>query len=73
MDANREFEGHITSECIENLIKTWEDYDPMATGWINPQDIGFLMYELPYPLGREEVYDDIKKRCFEILEDPKMT
>lgn len=52
MNANREHEGYITSEHIESFIDKWKDYDPYAEGWITPQDIAFLIYELPSPLGR---------------------
>jgi hypothetical protein len=69
MNANRENHGHVTAEDYNLLIDKWKEYDINATGWIDPQDIAFLMYEVPKPLGRSEEYADIMKRSFEILED----
>lgn len=34
------------------MVEKWADYDKNATGWITPEDLAFLMYELPPPLGR---------------------
>jgi len=34
------------------LIDYWQEYDPDATGWITMQDLVFLLYELPQPLGK---------------------
>lgn len=34
------------------MIEKWSDYDKNATGFISPEDLAFLLYELPAPLGR---------------------
>lgn len=42
----------VTSKDFQKLIEKWADYDKDATGWITPENLAFLMYELPPPLGR---------------------
>lgn len=44
--------GIVEGDEIEILIDMWQDYDPMATGWISMKDLVFLLYELPPPLGK---------------------
>ena len=44
----------ITTEDYAHLTKLWTDYDPKATGLIEPQDMAFLLHELVKPLGRAE-------------------
>jgi hypothetical protein len=38
------------SQLFEFLIK-WSDYDPEGTGFITFEDLIFLLFELPPPLG----------------------
>lgn len=49
---SKENTGVVTSNDFQLLIDKWADYDKNATGWISPEDLAFLMYELPPPLGR---------------------
>jgi hypothetical protein len=51
--AKRENTGIIQSDDMETLVLIWQDYDPMATGWISLRDLIFILYELPPPLGRK--------------------
>jgi voltage-dependent calcium channel L type alpha-1D len=55
----------IRSEHFESLVDKWSEYDPKASGWIDPQDIAFLVYELKAPLGKYEQYADILKTIVE--------
>jgi len=36
MNANSENHGHVTAEDYNILIEKWKEYDPNATGWIDP-------------------------------------
>ena len=36
---------------IEKFLNIWSDYDPDSTGWIDADQLLFLFYELPVPLG----------------------
>ena len=51
-NAKKENMGIVEGDEIEILIDMWQDYDPMATGWISMKDLVFLLYELPPPLGK---------------------
>lgn len=50
--AKKENMGIVQGDEIELLIDLWQDYDPLATGWITMTDLVFLLYELPPPLGK---------------------
>ena len=50
--AKKENMGIVQGDEIEALIDLWQDYDPYATGWITMNDLVFLLYELPPPLGK---------------------
>lgn len=41
----------MTSEDYDQLIKLWSEYDPQASGWIEPNDLVYLLHELDPPLG----------------------
>ena len=56
----------LTKEDYQVLIHKWQDYDPKATGWIKPQDVAFLFYELPKPLGKSVEYNDILYQIIEL-------
>ena len=58
----------ITLEDYDKLTKLWSDYDPKATGMIDPQDMAFLVHELTGQLGRAEDYQDIIKTIAERTE-----
>ena len=55
----------ITLDDYDHLTSLWSIYDPKARGWIDPQDIAFLVYELVEPLGQAEDYPDIMKKIVE--------
>lgn len=50
--AKNENMGVVEGSEIERLIDLWQDYDNDATGYITMQDLVFLLYELPPPLGK---------------------
>jgi hypothetical protein len=43
----------------------WSHYDPLATGWIKPKHLAFLMYELAAPLGKADDYKEILKKTLD--------
>jgi len=59
--AKKENMGIVQGDEIEALMALWQDYDPQATVWITIDDLVFLLYELPPPLGRRQIrvqFDD---------------
>ena len=56
MNSYNENVSMITIEDYAKLTELWQDYDPKATGLIDPQDVAFLVYELVEPLGKKEDY-----------------
>jgi voltage-gated cation channel len=49
--AKKDEEFIITGSQIDQLVKQWNEYDPNATGWISVENLAFLIYELPPPIG----------------------
>lgn len=56
--AKNENMGVVHGDEIERLIDYWQEYDNDATGWITLQDLVFLLYELPPPLGKRSARID---------------
>jgi hypothetical protein len=56
--AKNENMGVVQGDEIERLIELWQDYDNDATGYITMQDLVFLLYELPPPLGKRSARID---------------
>jgi hypothetical protein len=50
-EASRENMGIVSGDQIDYLIEKWKDYDTNASGLISYQDLLFLLYEVPPPLG----------------------
>ena len=46
----------ITIGDYTQLTDLWSEYDPRASGLVEPQEIAFLIFELTEPLGRAEEY-----------------
>jgi hypothetical protein len=55
--TNKEHTGVVTSEHFQELLNKWEFYDPHATGFIEVENLIFLIYELPDPLGLNSIYE----------------
>ena len=55
-NAKKENMGIVKGDEIEDLINLWQDYDPSASGWISMNDLVFLLYELPSPMGKRLNY-----------------
>jgi hypothetical protein len=55
-NAKKENMGIVKGDEIEDLINLWQDYDPTASGWISMNDLVFLLYELPSPMGKRLNY-----------------
>jgi hypothetical protein len=56
--AKNENMGVVQGDEIERLIDLWQDYDHDAIGYITMQDLVFLLYELPPPLGKRSARID---------------
>lgn len=50
-EASKENMGIVSGDQIDFLIDRWKDYDTNASGLISYQDLLFLLYEVPPPLG----------------------
>lgn len=50
-EASKENMGIVSGDQIDFLIEKWKDYDTNASGLISYQDLLFLLYEVPPPLG----------------------
>lgn len=50
--ARKENMGIVAGDEIDDLIDLWQQYDEKATGWISKENLIFLLYELPPPLGK---------------------
>ena len=50
-EARKDNESVFSREKLQTFLKIWSDYDPDSTSWITPEQLVFLIYELPAPLG----------------------
>lgn len=51
LETLKESDALINPFQMEEIIEKWSEYDPQGTGFISPEDLAFLLYELPAPLG----------------------
>ena len=58
--ARKENMGIVEGDEIEKLIDLWQEYDEKATGWISMENLVFLLYELPPPLGKQSEKLDVE-------------
>jgi len=49
--------GIVSTEMLDDLVDTWVDYDPEATGWISVKDLIFLVYDVREPLGKRTLFE----------------
>jgi hypothetical protein len=49
--------GIVSAEMLDDLVDTWVDYDPEATGWISVKDLIFLVYDVREPLGKRTLFE----------------
>ena len=72
--SSKENLGVVTSDHYTKLTQTWSEFDPKATGFITAKKLVFLIYSLPKPLGKKELYHDLLKttteRYYNIAEGP---
>jgi len=57
--------GVITSDNFDQLIDAWSEFDKKRTGWMSLKKLVFMIYSLPPPLGKSQIYKDIIKREIE--------
>ena len=50
-EARKDNESVFSREKLQTFLKIWSDYDPDSSSWITPEQLVFLIYELPAPLG----------------------
>lgn len=60
-NAKQENSGLIAGDNVQELIDSWMEYDPKATGWITVLDFVCLIIELPPPFGDEELTKEWRK------------
>jgi hypothetical protein len=69
---NKQINGEITQEILEEVVNVWEIYDPNGTGWISLNDIVFFMCDIVEPMGIKNFYEtDIKNILEEKLDKIK--
>ena len=49
--AKKENMGFVKGDEIEFFIDLWQEFDPFASGWITIEELIFLLYGLPPPMG----------------------
>lgn len=54
LETLRENETIISPSMFETLLDKWSEYDPEGTGFLTSEDLAFLLYELPPPLGLKD-------------------
>jgi len=54
-DSRKMADSVFKKQEINNFLKIWGDYDPDSTGWINVDQLLFLMFELPIPFGQGKI------------------
>jgi len=55
--------GIISADMLNELVNSWVDYDPEATGWISVKDLIFLVYDVKEPLGKRTLFEtEIKEQ-----------
>lgn len=65
--TNKEHTGTVTQKDYQDFINKWLEFDPDATGWINLENLIFLMHKVDPPLGfideiqGEKHFDDIMR------------
>ena len=65
--ARKENSGIVDGEQIDRFMEVWREYDPGASGWIEIEDLIFLLCELSPPLGKPVSEEDISNMPPEIL------
>ena len=59
-EARKDNESVFSREKLEKFLKIWSDYDPDSTSWITPEQLLFVIFELPAPLGWSKITPRIK-------------
>lgn len=59
--ARKDNTGIIKKDEINELVELWAEYDPKASGWIDVNDLVFLLFELHEPLGHNGKFNDKNK------------
>ena len=50
-EARKDNESVFSREKLLTFLRIWAEYDPDSTSWITPEQLLFLIFELPAPLG----------------------
>jgi hypothetical protein len=53
-DAKKENEAIIRPHQLEEFVKKWGEFDQDGSGFIEPQDYIFILYDLPPPIGLKD-------------------
>ena len=52
--SENEHESIINQKHIEELLLKWSEYDPNGTGFINYENMAFLLHDLYPPIGLKD-------------------
>lgn len=50
-DSKKESDAVISPSHWDEFIDKWAEYDPLGTGFITPEQLAFLVHDLPPPIG----------------------
>ena len=59
-EARKDYESVLSQEKLQTFLRIWSEYDPDSTGWITPEQLLFVIFELPAPLGWGKITPRIK-------------
>jgi len=69
--TNKEQSGGISFAMLNELVETWVEFDPEASGWISVKDLIFLVFEVKL-LGKRTLFEtEVKEQLKLKLEELK--
>lgn len=66
-DTSRLESANLSDIYLENLIKTWGKYDPMAQGIIKVKDLIYFLCTIELPFECDSVFSLIMKMYLPII------
>ena len=59
-EARKDHESVFSQEKLQTFLRIWSQYDPDSTSWITPEQLLFVIFKLPAPLGWGKITPRIK-------------